>query len=271
MLRLLGPVTYERAQFLRKNGYLPDLKVPTRFNEKIAVRKLYSNLPNATLFSDKVAVRDYVARTVGQQYLKTSYLITNDPGAIDFQDLPEAFAIRANHGSGMNLIVADKSQLDVAVARQKLTGYLRQRYGRLTNERWYEPIVPQLLVEPFLSDDHLGVAPEYKIYVFHGRAQFMRVADMPPHACSEFFDRNWKMQDFCIAHYPACRLTEPPLLLGELREVAEALAGDMDFVRVDLYCQNETRIVFGELTLAPTAGWARISPRSGDAKLGSFW
>ncbi|MBE0411787.1 MAG: glycosyltransferase, partial [Anaerolineales bacterium] len=44
-----------------------------------------------------------------------------------------------------------------------------------------------------------------------------------------------------------------------------------DFIRVDLYCVNDERIVFGELTLTPEAGWGRFSPVKWDSIFGSFW
>lgn len=52
-------------------------------------------------------------------------------------------------------------------------------------------------------------------------------------------------------------------------EIAETLAEDLDYVRVDLYCVNDSRIVFGELTLAP--GRRPFEPRDYDWKFGAYW
>lgn len=51
--------------------------------------------------------------------------------------------------------------------------------------------------------------------------------------------------------------------------IAEQLAGDIDFVRVDLYDAGE-RIVFGELTNYPWGGIPIWNPAF-DEWLGSWW
>ena len=52
--------------------------------------------------------------------------------------------------------------------------------------------------------------------------------------------------------------------------VAEELAGDIDFFRVDLYDVGD-RIVFGEMTVYPNAGRGEFDPPEFDEKLGAFW
>jgi len=54
-------------------------------------------------------------------------------------------------------------------------------------------------------------------------------------------------------------------------KVAEILGNDFDFIRVDLYCLQNSRIVFGEMTLAPEAGWGNFSPKEWDINLGQLW
>ena len=59
----------------------------------------------------------------------------------------------------------------------------------------------------------------------------------------------------------------PPHFM-EMRRIAEALAGDEVFLRVDLY--NVGRPVFGELTLHPDAGQMAFNPAVWDARFGSL-
>ena len=58
--------------------------------------------------------------------------------------------------------------------------------------------------------------------------------------------------------------------MGELIDVAERLARETDFVRVDLYAAGD-RVVFGELTNYPDAGRANFDPASFDDDLGRWW
>lgn len=43
---------------------------------------------------------------------------------IDFDSLPNSFVIKANHGSGFNMVVNNKTELDISAAKKKcLTCY----------------------------------------------------------------------------------------------------------------------------------------------------
>lgn len=52
--------------------------------------------------------------------------------------------------------------------------------------------------------------------------------------------------------------------------IAETLAADTDFVRVDLYLLPD-RIVFGELTSYPAGGDSPFRPERFDAEFGEHW
>ena len=66
----------------------------------------------------------------------------------------------------------------------------------------------------------------------------------------------------------------PPIVLpstfGVMRAVAESLARDFDFVRVDLYALGE-RMVVGEMTHYPKAGNKPFQPLEWDIRLGALW
>lgn len=268
---VLGAETYERLQFRRKVGYFPDLRQPRTFNEKIAWRKLYQDLPQAAMLSDKVAVRDYVAARAGAEYLNEALLITDDADAIDFGRLPSAFIAKPSHGSGWNEVVEDKGTAELKEIRRRLKSRLRQRFGRVTNEAWYLDIPPRIIVEPLLRDSR-GPLADYKLFVFNGVAQIVEViSDRARRTFADFtidwtplpyeFVGKWK-RDLTIAR---------PARLDEMRDVAEMLAGDLDFVRVDLYSPDDERVVFGEMTLAPVAGWQGYRARADDEVVGALW
>jgi hypothetical protein len=266
LLRIGGPLLYEQVQFRQRVGHFPRLRNPQTINEKIASRKLFADLPMAATLSDKVAVRQYVSRAVGDSYLNEVLLVADSAKDIDFDALPNAFALRPSHGSGLNVIVPDKAAIDVAVTRAKLAGALSRPFGRETNEWWYRQIRPRILVETFHEDERFGSAREYTFFVFHGKARFVRLVRSRP-----VFDADWNLQDFYYDDFEPAQPIEAPARLGEMREVAEALAAGFDFLRVDLYCVRDERVVFGELTFAPGAGWNQLRPKAGALYMGSFW
>jgi hypothetical protein len=87
---------------------------------------------------------------------------------------------------------------------------------------------------------------------------------------SRFYDRNWHAQPFTREAFGQALDLSRPANLDKMVRVAEALGAGFEFIRVDLYSVGQ-RVVFGELTLAPGAGWIPFRPASYDATLGNHW
>ncbi|ARS52585.1 ATP-grasp fold amidoligase family protein [Kushneria konosiri] len=100
---------YVSFVYRREFGRFPNLSHPQTFNEKICCRR-FDPEPIYTLLSDKYAVRDYVAATVGQHYLIECYGHTRRLTPEMYAQLPQRFVMKGNHGSGFNLLVEDKQQ-----------------------------------------------------------------------------------------------------------------------------------------------------------------
>jgi len=253
-------------------GYLPNLLWPRSFSEKIVRRKLRPP-PGWSELSDKVRVRDHVAATVGAHYLNPVHLVTASPDEIALAQLPSRFVVKANHGSGWNLIVTDKSSITESAVRSQCRHWLEKRYGHDTHEAWYASIPPRILVERFIQDRTYGVPLDFKIWVFHGIAHFVQVDfDRFSTHTRTFYDRHWRRQRWGVG-FPLGPDVARPKKLDEMFEVAEHLAScDPDFVRVDLYSPDDSSVVFGELTFAPGAGWERFIPDTNeDFRVGGFW
>ena len=84
-----------------------------------------------------------------------------------------------------------------------------------------------------------------------------------------FFDKNWNHQPF-RRRYPNSQIVvERPGQLEKMIGLAEKLAKDIPFVRVDLYCVDD-RIYFGEMTFYPGAGLEQFEPDEWDRALGDM-
>jgi hypothetical protein len=57
----------------------------------------------------------------------------------------------------------------------------------------------------------------------------------------------------------------------EMIAVAEKLAGNWGYVRVDMYCIDDSEVYFGELTFAPASGHFRYVPEAYNELVGSLW
>lgn len=277
VLRPIVPVAIDEELVLwRTVGYLPNVWRPQTFNEKIAHRRLFTNDPLFSVLADKWRVRDYVKEKVGQQYLTNVYHLFREPDEIStfpLEELPRSFVAKGTHDSGSALVVRDKDAIDPEELRQRFLAILTRRLPPRYSY-WYRKIPPGLLIEELLEDERHNVPLDFKISVFHGKARFIqvfhdrRVGGIEPPRL-RFYTPTWEPIPVRRPNMELAPLIERPKPLPLMLEIAETLAEDLDYVRVDLYCVNDSRIVFGELTLAP--GWRPFEPRDYDWKFGAYW
>ncbi len=275
----LGPNLYEKIQFRRHTGYWANLSDPSTFNEKLCRRKLDKSLEDAPLLQDKCAVRDFVAERVGGKYLTECYQMIRSSSELDWNGLPNAFVIKGNDGCGSNslLIVNDKRLAEKSDVRNRVDSIINRRSHSLknfyyyTNEWWYGRIEPKALIEEHLHAGREGVPLDYKFFVFHGRVEYIQVdfSRFIDHRRA-LYDRNWNRQKFRLGYPPGPDASRPECL-EEMIEVAEKIASGYDFLRVDLYEIDRKRVVFGEITVAPSLGHARFDPIAWDKRFGDLW
>jgi hypothetical protein len=123
--KVMSDSLYLNAMYYLSLGTLPRLHAPRTFNEMINHRKLYDRNPAFVVTSDKYAVRDYVAARVGAGYLIPLIAHETNPREIDFASLPRAFAVKLNHGSGLNVLVTDKEAVNWQEILLKLQRWIR--------------------------------------------------------------------------------------------------------------------------------------------------
>ncbi len=264
---------YLRRRFQALMGKPLDLANPRSFNEKLQWLKLHDRNPDYTIMADKIAVKDYVARKIGQEYCIPTLGVWEKPAAIDFDALPEKFVLKCNHNSGLGMCICrDKAVLDRKKTRKALAKGLREKYY-LKNREWpYKNIRPRILAEAFLECPQ-GELADYKIHCFHGQPRFILVCQDRFGATGlteDFFTPQWEHMDLKRPGIPnAAKPIPAPGKLEEMLELAKQLSADIPFVRVDLYCV-EDRIYFSELTFFPASGGKPFQPESWDEILGSW-
>lgn len=252
-------------------GTTPNLLWPRTFNEKLQQAKLINRRKQHTQYADKVGVRDYVARTIGPQYLNEMYWVGTDLAEAKGLDLPRRFVIKVNNGSGTTIVVRDSTEFDWDVACRTTCDWLATDHSVHFAEWQYRWIRPQLLIEAFLGDKATGDLPEdYKLFVFGGRVEMIQVnIYRETDIVKTFYDREFRLLPLWHKGYPRREGELPnPEVLEEMIPLAEKLAGQERFVRVDLYYVG--RPVFGEITLHPWAGIGVWEPPEWDRRLGAL-
>ena len=276
---ILGAGLYEKIQFRRHTGYPLDIDDPKTWNEKLTVRKLDRSFNDALILQDKYASRKLVEDRVGAEFLTQVYDITDDPEAIDSTKYPSKFVLKATNSCGpKSIFIHDgDAPCDPDLARKHARSIfgmhdrIFDRFYYYSNEWWYGEIPKRLMVEEFLTDGHGKVPLDYKFFVFHGRVHCIQVdfGRFIDHTRG-IFDRDWNRMDVRIG-YPDGPQKDRPGNLEEMIEIAEAIGSGYGFLRVDLYNIDDNTIRFGETTIAPSLGHARIEPVSFDRELGDLW
>ena len=250
---------------------IPNLKNPKNFNEKTTALKLsYADNELIAKCADKYEVREYVKSKGLGNILNELYFVYNNVNDIDFQMLPNKFALKCTHGCAYNVICKNKESLDIEKTKRKLKSYMKERYGLATVELHYLNIKPKIICEKYLCDDKGKMPLDYKIYCFNGKAKCILV-------CSErdeklklsYYDLNWNRLNFEKKNWSSNKDIEKPKNLEEMIKYAEILSEGFKFVRVDLYNDNG-KIIFGELTFTPACCCAPYYNKEGNRILGEM-
>jgi TupA-like ATPgrasp len=258
-------------RYHRTYGRWPNLIAPHSFSEKIQYRKLFDRRPYLTQTSDKLAVRDYAKRLLGKDLAPELLFRTTDPSTIPFASLPQRFVVKATHGSGWNVVVHDRDEMDKCALLTTCERWMRTNYASSRDEWAYTNVPRQIIVEEFL-DDGSGISPaDIKLFVFNQRVRVVQIdaARFGEHR-RKFFDPQWnelRLHDFVP---PIEDRVEMPSRLAEIIRYAEALAQDTDMLRVDFY-QVGNRVCFGEMTHTPGSGLTRLYPSGWDDQFGAWW
>ena len=231
--------------YFRETGRIVDLHDPKGFNDKIQWSKLYDSTPIKTKLADKYEVREWVKETIGEQYLIPLLGMYDNVDDIDFDALPNQFAMKCNHGSGCNIIVKDKTKLDVEAAKKKLRVWMKENFAfKCGFELQYLLIKPKILIEKYMEDS-FGELRDYKFLCFNGTPEIVWLdADRFVEHKRNVYDLNWKQLPWRIGAFKPFPSPEKPIILEKMVELVKTLSKGFSAVRVDLYVINQN-IYFG--------------------------
>lgn len=242
-------------QYLIKNNHRPDLKNPKELTEKLLWLKLNYYTENYGKYVDKYEVRNYVEKKIGKKYLNELFGVYHSVSQINFDTLPNQFVLKGTHGSGYNIIVEDRSQLNIKQTKKKLNWFLSQNYYDKFQEAIYKNVKPRIIAEKYISKiDNYSVV-EYKFYCYSGVPKYIYAEKKKLDNIQKcFYDLEWN-KILPQKHNPIFieSIFMKPNNLEEMLEVATKLSEGFIFMRVDLYSVGN-KITFGELTFFTSAG-----------------
>ncbi|MBR3655214.1 MAG: glycosyl transferase [Elusimicrobia bacterium] len=243
-------------QFLSTLGYPLNLDNPKTFNEKIQWQKFYYHDPLMTKCADKVEAREYIKDVVGEKYLVPCLGVYNSVEEIDFNKLPNRFALKVNWGCKQNIICEDKSKLNIEEIKRKLKKWMDPHSNHYYNyfEWQYKDIKPKIICEQFVdccNKKENIVAADYSVFCFQGKFKvfFVRTTTKTGNRYCNYYDSKLNLLDIKDDH-PSDKDYKLGIDYNVMIELAEKLSKPFPQIRVDMYEDINKNLYIGELTFS---------------------
>lgn len=261
-----------KIQYRIKTGRKLNLSKPIRYTEKLQWYKLYYRDQLMTKCSDKYEARSYVEEKGLGKYLTELYGVYEKVDEIDFDVLPNAFAIKYNNGSGSNIFVRDKSTENLDEIKNAVSKWEKIRKTDYGREWCYYGVKPRIIIEELIDRDDNNDIPDYKFFCFNGKVKYLytmiNYVDNHKDGRCSFFTPEFEKLPYRRSEFKEIDTQiSKPYKFEEMIKIAEVLSKDFPHVRVDLY-NIKGRILFGELTFYNASGYTVFTPDDFDFILG---
>lgn len=258
VLTFISPKLGTSLNYKYSTGQWLDWNNPQDINAKINILKVteYYNNPVVTKCIDKYLIREYLKEKGLEELCPKLYGVYEKADEIDWNGLPNQFAVKCNHACGTNIIVDDKSKLDFEAAKKQLDKWMKMDYWR-EGEIQYKYIKKKIIIE-----EYLGAGEElktYKFFCFNGEPKVLYIS-LVEDRFIDYYDMDFNKLPYSLPeheHYP--KTISKPENFDKMIEISKKLSNDFPFVRVDLYDSNG-KIYISELTFVPTGGFMKIDP-----------
>ena len=259
-----------------RNGKIPkllNLKNPITLNEKIIYNKINNRFDEGHILADKFEVRNFIDEIIGGKYLIPLIGVYENVDAIDFSELPNQFVIKITMGSGWNVIVEDKTKINIDELKKKLNRWLKMDYSIYGREWQYKSNTKKIIIEKYLHDTIETPLYDYKFFCFNGTPKLIQVdVDRRKKHKRNFYNCNWELQQIQLLYPNSSQSIPQPTKLNEMlqlvNKISMKLRNKMNFVRIDFYNYKD-EIYFGEITFHPGGGCEPFTPMKVDMTLGS--
>lgn len=235
-------------QFVSAHGVRCNLDEPETIQEKLMWLNIYDADSLKSDCADKLKVKEYARNILGVDLGVPTIKVWDNADDIDFSELPERFVLKCNHGSGMNIIVQDKSKLNEDDARQKLNRWMNDDFSMRNGfESHYHWIERKIFAEKIIGNG-CGELRDYKFWCFNGEPNFWTINDGNGHGDIMYYHMDgseWNPYQV-KSHNDYIK----PKTFDMMVEYSRKLSEVFKFARIDFYEINEQPLI-GEITFTP--------------------
>ena len=217
--------------------------------------------------ADKILLREYSKRILKKDICNKILKIYDNPSQINISELPEQFVLKTNHGSGYNIIVHNKSELDVEKAKKTLSNWLQIDYSQEGAEFHYAFIKRKAFAEEYIGKN----INTYKTFCYHGIPRYIFVyKKINGREYRTFFDMEWNRLDFhCGTRPHPTEIYPKPKTFELMKKYARKLSRPFKLARIDFYEYNgELRL--SEVTFTPMNSLFICEKQEHNIELGKY-
>lgn len=263
------------VRFKKTFGRDIDFNHPVTLNEKIQWLKLHFRKDIQTTMADKYGVREYIRTHFGEEYLVPLLFQTTDWRNITPENIPDVPCIvKPNHGTGRYEIIKDKSKVDVEELKVKCLEWLNLDFYKITREWPYKNIKRRIIIEKLLQTKEGTIPNDYKLHYINGKLEFVYCSiGRENENKRNIYDADWNPLYFSWVE-PYKDVTDirgkeiaPPPTFPKMKEIAEQIARDFPYVRVDFY-DVDGKLYIGEITFYHGGGFDVFVPSEYDEYYG---
>ena len=255
------------VNFCRNQGVNINLENPTTIQDKLAWLNIYDTNPLKTKCADKIKIHEYCKEKLGKDICIPILHVYDKVEDINWEELPEQFVMKCNHGSGMNIIVKDKKKLNIEDAKRKLNYWMDDNFAlRNGFEAHYYDIDRKIFVEEYKEDGHTTLH-DYKFWCYNGEPKIYTINDGNGHGDIMYYrmdDSEWNLYE--VPHHDDYI---KPSKFDEMVSIAKKLCEPFKFVRVDFY-EIDNEVYLGELTFTPGAISFKYKKHEDEIKMGKL-
>ena len=253
----LSPTLDSRRIYRKVFGVRLNLKNPRNFNEKLMWLKLntYKKSPLVALCADKFRVREYVKLCGCEDILNDLIGVWDSVDTIEWDNLPEKFVLKCNHGQGYNIICTNKENINITEVKAKLRQWMSEDFWKKNAEVHYRYIPKKIICEKYIEPDVWIVPLDYKFFCFNGEPKFLYVGVKEETGMTRtriFLDLDWRPLNFLKDSVAAPIDIKRPMGFSKMIACARKLSEPFPFVRIDFF-DKDGQVIFGEMTFTPSA------------------
>ena len=260
---------YLKLMFHLRVGYSLNLEDPKTFNEKLNWLKIYYHNPIMPMLADKFAVKEIVAKLIGQEYVVNNYGVWDDFDDIDFNKLPDKFVLKTTNDSMGVIVCKDKKSFDVLAAKKQIGKGSKSNYFYAKREWVYKDIPRRIIADQYLEDGTGMQLRDYKFWCFNGVPKYMYFTIKGEKSYENFYDMDFNIVDIDHGFKRFVPEFVRPEAYEEMKHLAEIISKDLPFARIDFF-YVKGKVYFGEVTFYDWAGMRAFSNYDTDLKLGEL-